>query len=54
MPAPAQGLLLAQPAYTLTVGAGFGGLLLARVVLGALLKRRRYNPMSSLNVRSQP
>ena len=47
-------LLFAQRIYTLILGAELGGVPRARAVLGASLKRRRYNPTSSVNVRSQP
>ncbi len=47
-------LLLGWRAYTVTLGAALGGVPIARAALGASLKRRRYHPMSSVNVRSQP
>ncbi len=46
-------LLLAWRVYTLMLGAGLGGVLLARSWLARSWSRRRYNARSSLKVRSQ-
>jgi len=40
--------------YAVIPGAVLGGVLIAQAALGASLNSRRYNPTSSLNVRSQP